>query len=133
MKAYYYKRIAPEANEKTTKAPAEKDRADKISYTPIGQQVEAFIASGQVITSLKTMTAKVQEERKAKLEEVLKEPMTDFTRSIYEMDITEAYAAVKRFEKARRDREISKKEAEEKLKVINDHLAKIQAAKKNIE
>lgn len=105
----------------TAAANEQESRVDKISYTPIGKQVENFIASGQVVTSLRAITA--QEERIQKtLEQVMQTPMTEFERNIYGMDMTEAYQVLMRFDEEAKKREMNKKEAEERKNRIKEYV-----------
>lgn len=99
----------------------EPDRVDRISYTPIGKQVENFIASGQVVTSLRAITAQEEKVQKT-LDEVLTTPMTEFERHIYGMDITEAYQILKKFDAEAKKREMDEKEAEERKKRIKEYV-----------
>lgn len=99
----------------------EEDRVDKISYTPIGKQVENFIASGQVVTSLRAITAQEEKAQKT-LTEVLTTPMTEFERHIYGMDITEAYQILKKFDAEAKKREMDAQEAEERKKRIKEYI-----------
>ena len=118
---FYYKENFKDVNYKNAEAIEEPNRVDEISYTPIGKQVENFIASGQVVTSLRAVTA--QEERtQKKLEQVITAPMTEFERHIYGMDITEAYQILKKFDAEAKKREIDAEEAEERKKRIKEYV-----------
>lgn len=118
---HYYKNNKRNVKCKEAEPIEEPSRVDEISYTPIGKQVENFIASGQIVTSLRATTA--QEERVQKtLEQVMSTPMTDFERKIYGMDITEAYQILKKFDDEAKKREMDAKEAEERKKRIKEYV-----------
>lgn len=118
---HFYKNNKREIKCKKAEPMEEEERVDKISYTPIGKQVENFIASGQVVTSLRAVTA--QEERIQKtLDQVLTTPMTEFERNIYGMDISEAYQILKKFDQEAKKREMDAKEAEERKKRIKEYV-----------
>ena len=118
---YYYNEIMKDIKYENGKAMEEANRVDEISYTPIGKQVENFIASGQIVTSLRTIA--MQEEKiQRTLEQVMRTPMTEFERNIYGMDMTEAYQILKRFDEEAKKREMNKEEAEERKKRIKEYV-----------